>query len=51
MADLDQLLKQSHELKDMLKKLADKASKLEKQIAEAKDRQEETDRRNKSRKL
>jgi hypothetical protein len=32
----------------MLKKLADKASKLEKQIAEAKDRQDETDSRNKN---
>jgi hypothetical protein len=50
MADLDQLLKQSHELKDMLKKLAEKAAKLEKQIADSKERQDETNRRSKSRK-
>jgi prefoldin subunit 5 len=48
MADLEQLLKQSQELKEMLKKLADKANKLEKEIAGAKERQAETDRRSKS---
>jgi hypothetical protein len=49
-ADLDQLLKQSQERKGMIKKLVEKATKLEKQIADTKDRQIESDQRNKSRK-
>jgi hypothetical protein len=50
MADLEQLLIQSRELKDMLKKLSEKAAKLETEIVDAKDRQIESDKRTKSQK-
>jgi hypothetical protein len=45
--DLNELLKQSRELKEMLRKLTEKADKLQKEIADARVRQNEPDTRNK----